>query len=1115
MNALRLFCCAAVALLVCHAASAVAPLVDLDARAAVTGAPWMNPGSLGGSFAPLGHPTVATVAGARAVTLDGIGDGFRGPNSSAAMDGGAPRTIAVWVYAPKIDRDEETIVSWGKRGGPDGTLMAFGWGRNGSYGAMAHWAADMGWNAVPRPGKWRFLVYTYDGRVARVFDDTVEKANRGAALHTAAGLPILIGAQNGPDGATLFRNEFTGESLSGALSVGSLQILPGALTAAEIGAAFDRDAARYGASRADAAGFAGAGSDRFTAGPFTLSLLRATQTAALLSPDGGKFDFTPGDRVASRASEGYYHLGDMTLRARFAGEAAYQSYSSAARVGDIVPLRDAKALAACDLTPNLGPGCPLKVERAWVNDRGTLAMRFTLTNPGAKAVEIGSFGAAMVFNNLITGRNLDDTHDTCSFSTPSIGEDAGYLQVTRLNGHGPALLVLPEKGTGFEAYRPLYDDPTPRYVTFEGFYEWMTHSAAYAEKEWKRAAGHWNPPTSATLKPGQAVTYGYRFALAPTIEGIEPALIAERRPVAVGVPGYVVATDTPARLFLHYPAEVRSITCEPAAALHIKADRGFTAHGWARYTLSGLTPGRSRVVIAYADGTVQAIPYFVIPPEAEQVRRLGMFHATRQWFTDPNDPFHRTDSWLAFNRETDALVMQHSHSWFAGLSDEIGAGPSVAMAMKNLGQPDPREVAQLEDYANHALYGNLQNKDYSVRASLFYYEPKLLPPGYYTVRGGWDKARSETTWRTFNYPHVTAVYYALYHLARDYSGLTKQQKWDWYLDHAYNTAMAMPKFAAGYEQFGLMVGSVFPSVIRDLRREGWTEKADILEAHMHGREQRWKTLRYPFGSEMPWDSTGQEEIYTWCRYFGDDDKAQVTLDAITGYMPTVPNWAYNGAARRYFDAPVNGNAWTEIVQVTNHYGAAINAIPVLDDYKRNPADLYLLRVGYAGMDQILANIDPRGFASYGFDTDPAHLDFDPYTADYGIAFFGYARNAGAYVIEDPEFGLLAFGGIAMAGKDGFEVEPRDAFRKRVYLAPLGLQITLDAGQIERVTCNPHTRQVTVTLAPATAAAPVALLRLERPGQATTGFAPGGKLSLERGAWAVPLGAKATTVTLHE
>ena len=61
----------------------------------------------------------------------------------------------------------------------------------------------------------------------------------------------------------------------------------------------------------------------------------------------------------------------------------------------------------------------------------------------------------------------------------------------------------------------------------------------------------------------------------------------------------------------------------------------------------------------------------------------------------------------------------------------------------------------------------------------------------YSIKGGWNKARGETTWRAYNYPHVTAVYWSLYHLARDHQGLVKEQTWDWYLDHAFNTAMAM------------------------------------------------------------------------------------------------------------------------------------------------------------------------------------------------------------------------------------------------------------------------------------------------------------------------------------
>ena len=74
-----------------------------------------------------------------------------------------------------------------------------------------------------------------------------------------------------------------------------------------------------------------------------------------------------------------------------------------------------------------------------------------------------------------------------------MGQDAGYLQVTRLNGAGPALVVSPETGTKtpFEAFRPI-NDGTPRTQTSEAVFEWTVHSGAYAANEWRNAKP-WNP----------------------------------------------------------------------------------------------------------------------------------------------------------------------------------------------------------------------------------------------------------------------------------------------------------------------------------------------------------------------------------------------------------------------------------------------------------------------------------------------------------------------------------------------------------------------------------------------------------------------------------------------
>lgn len=1093
-------------------------LVDLDARdGSAGGARWTNRGTAG-AFERLGQPKVVEIGGVKAVAFDGKQDAYRGPIAAPEIVGSHPRTIEVWAYNPSLDSDEETLVTLGKRGGPDGTLLAFGMGRNPAYGAVAHWAVDLGWNSAPRPQHWHYLVYTYDGKTVRIYDNGLEKSHRDLTLNTAAGFPIVLAAETGGNGQIQFNNEYTNAQQAGSLLLAAVRIRANALSPEQIDRTFDAEAARFGAERVAAAALMRKGTHRVVIGDLTLTLLNATQTAVSLSPTGADFDFLPSDRLTSRLDDGFYHLGDLTLRTQIEGD-PWQSFSTAALRTALSPQDAPAETSSADLKAALGHGCPLTVRREWTQQDGHLVLRFHLTNPGSKPIHIGALGVPMVFNNLLTARSLDEAHEKCSFADPYIGCEGGYLQVTRLNGQGPALLVLPERGTSFEAYRPLYDDPTPRDVTFEGFYEWMVHTSAYASTEWKEAQP-WNAPTEKTLAPGQSTTYGFRFVLSPTIAEIEPTLVTQQRPVAIGVPGYVLPTDQTGRLFLHTSQPLRSLHSEPQDAVSIQPDGEPTLHGWLRFTLHGIKTGRARLLATYADGSTQSIHYDITQPEATAVERLGTFHATHQWYDDPNDPFHRTDSYMPWNHDTGKIVLQHPHSWFVGLSDEIGAGPSVAVAMKNLGHPDPIQIAQLEDYVNHTLWGRLQYPDFGVRASLFYYDPKQFPR-YYTVDGGWDKPRTETTWRAYNYPHVAAVYWALYRIARAHPDLVKQQTWSWYLRQAYRTTMALQTKAGtrqehyGLAQFGLMVGSVFPEILTDLKREGWTTEADALEQFMRARTDHWHSLKYPYGSEMPWDSTGQEEVYTWSRYFGYEDKAQMTLNAILAYMPTVPNWAYNGAARRYFDAPVNGTRWPDIVRMTNHYGSSLNAIPVLDAYRRHPDDLRLLRIGYAGMSQVAANIDARGFGSYGFDADPRILQFDPYTADYGIAFYGYAHNTGSYAVNDPEFGWLGFGCELKQENETLTLLPRDGFRTRIFLAPLRLWLTLDAGTFESLTLNTKTQHIEIHLSPKTQETPTAYLRLETIGEQGRHFAPINAPVVLRGAYPIPLTTTSTTVTLRD
>src|SRR5580658_2659726 len=316
---------------------------------------------------------------------------------------------------------------------------------------------------------------------------------------------------------------------------------------------------------------------------FTLTLVRSSQTVAALKPKGADgFDFTPADLLTERSQDGYFHLGDITLRLRTTDSAAWKDYSTAAKRRPVNALPStANVLAAADLTPTLPADFPLHITRTWAIDDGKLVLRFVLTNTSTKAVQIGALGLPMIFNNVLNKRSLDQAHTICSFYDPYIGLDAGYLQVTRLNGHGPALVVVPDGKTPFEAYNqildekghwgaePVFTDPTPRGITFEGFYEWMVHSQAYAENEWK-AVQPWNPPTALSLSPGESRTYGLKFLLSDSIRNIEKTLSQNGRPVAVGIPGYVVPMDIDARLFLQSPKGIRSMAVEPEGALAVR-----------------------------------------------------------------------------------------------------------------------------------------------------------------------------------------------------------------------------------------------------------------------------------------------------------------------------------------------------------------------------------------------------------------------------------------------------------------------------------------------------------------------------------------------------------------
>ncbi|HTM81358.1 DUF5695 domain-containing protein [Asticcacaulis sp.] len=865
---------------------------------------------------------------------------------------------------------------------------------------------------------------------------------------------------------------------------------------------------------------------------FMLSLQQTSQTLVSLAPKAAKdgFDFAPSNRFTQRLGDGAYRVGDLDLRVRAVGSETWSDYSTAFKRAKVTPLKVKGTLAAADITPSLGAGFPLKVTRTWSVVAGKLVLRYTLTNPGKTAIEIGGLGLPMVFDNIITGRHLDDAHETASFYDPYVGKDAGYLQVNRLNGAGPSLLVLPEKNTPFELYKPIlnernpdkslkiYNDPEQRNMTFEGFYDWMVASKGFADTDWK-GVQQWNDPTSLVLKAGESRTIGVRFVLSPSIREIETTLMQNGRPVVVGLPGYVVPTDMNAELFVHSAQAVKSVSIYPEGALAVGASQK-AKDGWVKYAVTGKIDGRARMTLTYADNSVQTVHYLVTKPEQQVVADMGHFLTTKQWYENPSDPFKRSPSIMGYDRDENKIITQDNRVWISGLSDEGGAGSWLATIMKQLDNPVPEEVAKFEQFADTTLWGQIQVPDgadkYGVRKSVMFYDPKTMPEGTYDPKlkwdswSAWDREGAADLGRSYNYPHVAAAWWTLYRLGRYHDGLTTKETWQTYLTRAAETTKAMMTKAPYYTQFGQMEGDVFVYILEDLKREGYTTEATEIETMMKGRADIWKTLKYPFGSEMPWDSTGQAEVYMWSRYFGDDKAADTTREVILAYDPTIPHWGFNGSARRFWDFLYAGKS-SRIERQLHHYGSSLNAVPLFDAYRINPADFQLLRVAYGGLMGSLTNIDSEGFGSAAFHSFPDAMHWDGMNGDYGMSFFGHAVSAASYLVDHPTFGWAGFGGNVSEANGLITLQPKDSARARIFIAPAGLWLTLDAGKFTAVAYDPKAGLVTVSLAPAEAHTPKAYLNVKTTtatGKTYTANAP-----IEGAAYAIQLGANATTLEL--
>lgn len=233
------------------------PLVNINASDLEAGTleNWINTGLLGGDFVHGGEaPEVITINGVKGVNFNGGSHFMKGPVTPGFITGEAPRTIEAWVYNPDA-AVEETIFSWGRRGGPDGSNTSFNHGTDTRWGAVGHWgAADIGWENNITVGAWTHVAYSWDPTdlTTRVYRDGILAAEEllDAPLNTwgidTNGNPLhfLVAAQNEADGST------TG-GLRGSMTIASVRVYDTVLTEEELLENYESELDAFGISDKD------------------------------------------------------------------------------------------------------------------------------------------------------------------------------------------------------------------------------------------------------------------------------------------------------------------------------------------------------------------------------------------------------------------------------------------------------------------------------------------------------------------------------------------------------------------------------------------------------------------------------------------------------------------------------------------------------------------------------------------------------------------------------------------------------------------------------------------------------------------------------------------------
>ena len=286
------------------------------------------------------------------------------------------------------------------------------------------------------------------------------------------------------------------------------------------------------------------------------------------------------------------------------------------------------------------------------------------------------------------------------------------------------------------------------------------------------------------------------------------------------------------------------------------------------------SPGASlsKVTAAGDDGAgSMPLEFFVTEDLETVIKKRANFLTTRQQHQDPSKWYYGVYSdWDMKNRVLRSPEDRDGLStWLVDACDDAGNARPAYVASKNVYFPVQAEVASVDLYIKHYLWGGMQQTDDEPYPFAIY-----GIPNWKVNRESPDPGRNgqKHIWRIYDYPHIVLLYHRMYQVARLHPEIKTELTADEYLRRAYRTAIAyftVPLEVEGWSAYETptMNEIVMNDLLRALEREGWKKEEAELRQHWEKKVRHFvEDDPYLFGSEFAFDSTGFEATGAMARY---------------------------------------------------------------------------------------------------------------------------------------------------------------------------------------------------------------------------------------------------------